>query len=693
MILLKILSNMKTLNIVKSLCCLAALLLATACGEPGFQQPSGIEKPVVLFTDGITSGEYTETAIPVTVSFDVTSAQPLTLIQISIKDDDAAAVVDEKITTFDTPYSHHYEKSFIVPNGVMLRTVSVYAENDNGAAFGQTQAFKITGDFVVKNDVVLEAMDKAYKQWEIDGKIPDKVKILGRDFSRGDWCDYAIQTLQNLVDGNDPKQVLRGLGLGAAPDNDSFKKVGATNWDMMIPWDLMASDEKNDLLYRNVNYIIPKGTNTLFSNYCGFPNSNYPKWTGVYEGNFSFNRFTVCMMRALSYYKENGKFPDTISCQYLIVAAYVPPVVGTFTQSALIDAMAAAYNDEYVGKATVPTTIKVGETTLTQVEFYYAASQVLTALVAGKSDDINVVTYKVPEAPALETLAYDKETIALQNGPVDPANNGNTEDVMNLLSRQQGYANDKERGNGAYANNSGYNREDSKYPQLCWNRVMVILLRIMAEYKEKGALPTEVATGFVPEQKPVDPGEGGPTIKAFLTEAVKVLDTWAASGAEGERVFSNDVKITFDGKEMGKGEILTAIFKITAYLHAGGAVTINDGMPAYTVHNVSTEPTRENVGNGVNPLTSDTGKGDWSLVENTNRRQMTYAETGDGKTANVFANNCGFTNKQLTGYNGICCLDRVGLITLRMYKHILDNNITDGFPDSVKDVLVDIALN
>lgn len=83
----------------------------------------------------------------------------------------------------------------------------------------------------------------------------------------------------------------------------------------------------------------------------------------------------VCVARMLDYYKTHNALGN-ISSAFRIIQAYVPAPAGTFTKTALVDALSAAYA-QWESGGTMPETITVNTSSLDKVQYFHAAIKVL----------------------------------------------------------------------------------------------------------------------------------------------------------------------------------------------------------------------------------------------------------------------------------------------------------------------------
>ena len=103
--------------------------------------------------------------------------------------------------------------------------------------------------------------------------------------------------------------------------------------------------------------------------------------------------------------------------------------VGTFTQAAIVDAVAGMYA-EWTETTTIPQELRVSNATLTLPQYQYAMARLMVDIRDGNAGDIEVLNFKPADHP--ERDSYDAETIAVYGGPSDGSN---TEDLGNIAER------------------------------------------------------------------------------------------------------------------------------------------------------------------------------------------------------------------------------------------------------------------
>ena len=189
---------------------------------------------------------------------------------------------------------------------------------------------------------------------------------------------------------------------------------------------------------------------------------------------------------------------------------------GTFKLAEIVDAAADAYK-AWEEKETFAETIKVGTKDLSTPEYQFAICSALVNISAGKKDDITVLSYKKADHP--ERDSYDKETIAVSNGP---KNGEETEDLVNIATRMLSrMASDLK-----VPNQTNFTRNGSPIA-FSTDRATTVISRELANYKANGKLDAEVSAGYK---------GAGSSIKAFAQEYVKIIDVWQKNVADLNRL-------------------------------------------------------------------------------------------------------------------------------------------------------------
>lgn len=187
-------------------------------------------------------------------------------------------------------------------------------------------------------------------------------------------------------------------------------------------------------------------------------------------------------------------------------------VVGTFKQADIVAAASELY-DVWIEDASIAETMTVGTTELTRPQYLYAIAKTFIDINAGSSADVEVLSYKMAEHP--ERDSYDQMEIAVKNGP---KNGENTEDLLNVATRLLADMAEK----GQVPNQTLFERA-GKPIAFSVNRSTVTLLRVLAEYKPQGKLPEKVSAEFLSTSA---------TLKGFASQFVKYLEIWENTVAD-----------------------------------------------------------------------------------------------------------------------------------------------------------------
>jgi hypothetical protein len=403
--------------------------------------------------------------------------------------------------------------------------------------------------------------------------------------------------------------------------------------------------------------------------------------------------------------------------------------VGTFTQAQLIDAFSAMYED-WQENTTIPTTLSVGGKELTAPQYQYALCKLLTNLKAGKNESIDVLSYKAADHP--ERDSYDKETIAVVNGPSNAIETGATEDLADIARRMLAAMTAK----GQVPNQTLFQRNEAI--AFSTNRAVVSMARAIAAYKADGKFPAEVKTEYL---------SASATLKGFAQQFITYLDVWQNTvgtvSADGSHCTDNNsawqnvhfIPIPYsggayaDGKDQyapeyqpyhtievagvqydaaqcfviaakgfldlvtEEGSALKQTERNTVVHTLGNGKGLNAAIPAieswaiwgyYPWYEKSDDPCAINFSASVPcNLPFMVRSVSWFL---TRAEQLTkignfLIYSDDPATAVV-----------MEPYWGNISSMRTFLILARFYKHLLDNNINDKVYDAMKDVNLDYDL-
>ena len=195
----------------------------------------------------------------------------------------------------------------------------------------------------------------------------------------------------------------------------------------------------------------------------------------------------------------------------------------------------------------------------------------------------------------------------------------------------------------------------------------------------------------------IDPDPMDLSSFAFARAFAKELETWEStkgsvipySGASIEvgNILPSDFSFFFGVQEIDKPQALYAasmIYKEVVVANAPFAETDMPQIPANC--NWGDTPYNEGSGNGGEFTAPVVGI---DFINNIQKRQMSYF---DGHS-NTFANVCG-SSSHIDSYKskGAICLERYNLILARVFKYIVDNDITYSVYDAIKDVKFDSGL-
>lgn len=403
--------------------------------------------------------------------------------------------------------------------------------------------------------------------------------------------------------------------------------------------------------------------------------------------------------------------------------------VGTFTQAQLIDAFSAMY-ETWQDNTIIPTTLSVGGKELTAPQYQYALCKLLTNLKAGKNESIDVLSYKAADHP--ERDSYDKETIAVVNGPSNAIETGATEDLADIARRMLAAMTAK----GQVPNQTLFQRSEAI--AFSTNRAVVSMARAIAAYKADGKFPAEVKTEYL---------SASATLKGFAQQFITYLDVWQNTvgtvSADGSHCTDNNsawqnvhfIPIPYsggayaDGKDQyapeyqpyhtievagvkydaaqcfviaakgfldlvtKEGSALKQTERNTVVHTLGNGKGLNQAIPAieswaiwgyYPWYEKSDDPCAINLSANVPcNLAFMVRSVSWFL---TRAEQLTkignfLIYSDDPATAVV-----------MEPYRGNISSMRTLLILARFYKHLLENNINDKVYDAMKDVKLDYDL-
>ena len=379
--------------------------------------------------------------------------------------------------------------------------------------------------------------------------------------------------------------------------------------------------------------------------------------------------------------------------------------VGTFTQTALVEAIADMYA-EWESTTTIPQELTVSGTVLTTPQYQYAMAKLLVSIRDGNTADIEVLSYKEAEHP--ERDSYDAEEIAVFNGP---ENEGNTEDLGNVADRMMAAMAE----NGTVPNQTIFYRSGTALA-FSTNRATVCFARAIAAYAEDGTMPASVSADYT---------SPAPTIEAFATEYVKILDIWekttgTVNYVTGIGPTDNPEYAEFDKEDAHYVPMETTItvgsytystadmleIALRSYLllrgYDGNSTTGGNGTfgtaDGYTMSSTvpqthsyiwsdapfnetgTTSPGGSYTGNGGELRMGNAATADGielvktDILDNFAQRAVNYPMSHDMLIANM----CGYADGQLAGYYGTFCAQRALLTFAHFFKYMLENGLSDA---------------
>ena len=401
--------------------------------------------------------------------------------------------------------------------------------------------------------------------------------------------------------------------------------------------------------------------------------------------------------------------------------------VGKATLTDVVNVAAASYKTWEDGEE-FPTTFKVGKLDLSIAEYQFAICKALVNINAGKKDDIEILTYKPAEHP--EKDSYDKETIAVANGP---KNGDETEDLVNVATRMLARMESDLR----VPNQTNFTRNGSAIA-FSTNRATLVISRALAGYKAEGKLAESVSADYK---------GAAATLKAFATELVKYLDVWektvgtvdADGSHNGANAWQNVHFIPIEPSggytsapmyDQGQFPVWHPVVDGREYTAAEcWSVAAQGIMDLVTVEGSSLLQPQRNpfvhtMGNGKSlsepiPTPAEyatvTGFNAYPWYENTNDSPIINFSEELPCTVEFLCHELGWYLTRCTqfdtpaignfqqfgkgesvinygDYNGVISAMRTFLIMIRFYDYLLKNNINENVWDAVKDVHLNYDL-
>ena len=378
--------------------------------------------------------------------------------------------------------------------------------------------------------------------------------------------------------------------------------------------------------------------------------------------------------------------------------------VGTFKLTEIVDAAAGAYA-AWEETESFAATIKVGSKDLSTPEYQYAICKALVNLSAGKKDDIDVLTFKAADHPDRDS--YDKETIAVTNGPKVGED---TEDLVNVATRMLARMESDLR----VPNQTNFTRGDNAVA-FSTERATTVISRELANYKTNGKLDAEVDAGFK---------GAGSSIQAFAKEYVKIIDIWQknvgtldrlsnwelaedgdADIVENAHYVPNNTEIRIGETVLNTADMLEVAVRSYLLLRGydGNAVdavgfgsfaaatpaNMNTPMPATHQYGWN-KPLIETSNGGYLYKVIDEidtyGQVDVVILDNWAQRSLNFSFTNDM----MWTNFCTYprADHNITNYKGCFSSGRALLTYAFFFKYLLDNNITKDIDKIGADVVI-----
>ena len=184
------------------------------------------------------------------------------------------------------------------------------------------------------------------------------------------------------------------------------------------------------------------------------------------------------------------------------------PVDENAVELSQVVAAAADFFSDWEDTRETPTSFTIGGKSYTLAQFICLEAGALVNIAEGKTDKVSPFTYKDASNP--ERDSYDKDEIAVTNGPAD--GKGNPEDLVTIAKTLLETAKTKEQ-----IPNQTIVYRGSEPLAFSTNRATVTIARALAAYAADGKLPAKVETEYL---------GGGATLKAFAEKFVEYLDVW-----------------------------------------------------------------------------------------------------------------------------------------------------------------------
>jgi ABC-type arginine transport system permease subunit len=473
----------------------------------------------------------------------------------------------------------------------------------------------------------INALALAYAEFESSKTLPDTIMINGTKYGKSQYLEMAARIIQNT---GIEKIEIHNYQYPDNPGNDSFTmKDGSEVTE--IPLDLVQNQVARQLTYADANGV--------FGNYGGYPHATYHESVDTYAGFFSFDRLAVVLVRVIAYFKANNSLPTEVSAFYKDEIPVNPSII---TASDAIDALALAYA-EFESSKTLPDTITINSIKYGKSQYVEMAARIIQNTGAA---EIEIHNYNAP-------TDFDNEkwdTFTLKDG--SEATEIPLGLVENLLPRQLNYASTS----GMFANYAGfphasYNSSDDTYKgNFCYNRLAVVLVRVIAYFKANNSLPPEVSA-FYKDEIPVNPS---------IIAASDAINALTQAYTEFESSSTLPDTITINSIKYGKSQ----------YVEMAARIIQNTGAAEIEIHNYNAPADFDNEKWDTFTLKdgSEATEIPLALVQNNFTRQMNYASTSGG-----FANFAGYPNASYNSgddtYKGNFCYNRLAVVLARTISY------------------------
>ena len=193
------------------------------------------------------------------------------------------------------------------------------------------------------------------------------------------------------------------------------------------------------------------------------------------------------------------------------------------------------------------------------------------------------------------------------------------------------------------------------------------------------------------------------TLRSFAEKYVGILESWKnttgnvsvtdGSTFTGVNIVPADYSFKLGSTTYDKSAMYDVAMQGFEALYAGGG--LNGSLPAARKYDWAGNPYNEEKNNGgafQNATVS------LDFLRNYASRAVPYAASHD----NTWPNFCNYTDKdgnivtkgtpQVSGFKGVCCLERSLLIMARFYKHLLDNDIDSNIASTCASIAINASL-